>query len=113
MAVKWQRSHATALRSSCRLVRASALVRAMQSLDPMTHQLAYEAIDVTSPSDQALACCEFCRGDYSLDLEIICGDCQQTLCPFCATRRGSTYCCPKCQTARNPVGVAQPGVAQP
>jgi hypothetical protein len=59
-----------------------------------------ELIDLTEFLDEGSCCCEFCQGSYSHELEIVCDDCRQNLCPFCATRHGSRYCCPRCDETR-------------
>ncbi|MFO7563165.1 MAG: hypothetical protein R6X02_11020 [Enhygromyxa sp.] len=50
--------------------------------------------------------CEFCQGTYSVQLEVVCDECERALCPLCATRSRRTYRCPECDpTARFPARV--------
>lgn len=47
---------------------------------------------------EAQVLCEFCQGMYSVQLEVVCGVCERSLCPLCATRARRTYRCPDCRT---------------
>jgi hypothetical protein len=52
-------------------------------------------IEVSEP-DEAQVLCEFCQGTYSVQLEVVCGACERSLCPLCATRSQRIYHCPEC-----------------
>jgi hypothetical protein len=49
--------------------------------------------------------CEFCKGDYSVQLEVVCGECERPLCPLCATRSRRIYRCPECRPTSRFVAV--------
>ena len=56
-----------------------------------------EEIDVPLQLGEGQTRCEFCQGDYSVHLEVVCDECEHPLCPLCATRTGSRYHCPECR----------------
>ena len=72
----------------------------MHSMVTMADLFASEEIDVTLQIDEGQARCDFCQGDYSLQLQVICGACERPLCPFCAARSQRIYHCPKCRPTR-------------
>ncbi len=63
----------------------------------MSNLLGDEVVEDTQPLREGLARCGFCRGSYSVELEIVCGECAASLCPFCATRSAGSYRCPDCR----------------
>lgn len=73
------------------------LVRSMHGLVLMVDLFANQAVDVLQQLGEGQARCEFCLGDYSVLLEVVCDDCERVLCPLCATRSGRIYRCPECR----------------
>jgi hypothetical protein len=66
----------------------------------MADVFATDAIEVTHQLGEEQALCEFCQGTYSVLLEVVCGACERSLCPLCATRSRSSFRCPTCPTQR-------------
>lgn len=62
----------------------------------MADVFANETLDVIPCLGEAQVRCEFCQGNYSVQLEVVCGDCERPLCPLCATRSRRSYRCPEC-----------------
>jgi hypothetical protein len=69
----------------------------MHGLVLMVELFANEVIDVAQQLGEGQARCEFCQGDYSVQLEVVCADCERPLCPLCATRSRRIYRCPECR----------------
>lgn len=64
----------------------------------MTDLFANEEIDLPKLLlDDGQARCEFCEGEYSVQLEVRCAVCERPLCPLCATRARSSFHCPECR----------------
>ena len=72
------------------------LVRSMHREPAMADVFESQEIDATQYLGEGQVRCGFCQGNYSVHLEVVCGDCERQLCPLCATRSRRIYRCPEC-----------------
>jgi hypothetical protein len=72
-----------------RLLQSSAVVSATPSSP--------RVVEVTRMLGEGPARCDFCHGSYSFEVEVICVDCDRTMCPFCAIRMRAHHSCRDCR----------------